>query len=57
MSKVKLAVIYYSSTGTNHQLAKWAEEGGTQAGAEVLYPAKRCSCLHRPLSITSAPGR
>lgn len=35
MSKVKLAVIYYSSTGTNHQLAKWAEEGGTQAGAEV----------------------
>lgn len=35
MANVKLAVIYYSSTGTNHQLAKWAEEGGKEAGAEV----------------------
>ncbi|MDT8861075.1 NAD(P)H:quinone oxidoreductase [Alkalihalobacillus sp. MEB130] len=35
MSNVKLAVIYYSSTGTNYQLAKWAEEGGKAAGAEV----------------------
>lgn len=35
MSNVKLAIIYYSSTGTNHQLAKWAEEGAKQAGAEV----------------------
>ncbi|RST77450.1 NAD(P)H:quinone oxidoreductase [Siminovitchia acidinfaciens] len=35
MANVKLAVIYYSSTGTNHQLAKWAEEGAKEAGAEV----------------------
>ncbi|MGJ9384421.1 NAD(P)H:quinone oxidoreductase [Salipaludibacillus sp. CF4.18] len=35
MSNVKLAVIYYSSTGTNYQLAKWAESGGKAAGAEV----------------------
>ncbi|WP_088105771.1 NAD(P)H:quinone oxidoreductase [Halalkalibacter urbisdiaboli] len=35
MSTIKLAVIYYSSTGTNYQLAKWAEEGGKAAGAEV----------------------
>lgn len=35
MSNVKLAVIYYSSTGTNYKLAKWAEEGGKEAGAEV----------------------
>jgi NAD(P)H dehydrogenase (quinone) len=35
MSNVNLAVIYYSSTGTNFQLAKWAAEGGKQAGAEV----------------------
>lgn len=35
MSTVKLAVIYYSSTGTNHQLAKWAQEGAKEAGAEV----------------------
>lgn len=35
MEKVKLAVIYYSSTGTNYQLAKWAEEGAKELGAEV----------------------
>lgn len=32
---IKLAVIYYSSTGTNYQLAQWAAEGGKQIGAEV----------------------
>ena len=35
MSQVKLAVIYYSSTGTNYQLAQWAAEGAKQAGAEA----------------------
>lgn len=35
MDKVKLAVIYYSSIGTNYQLAKWAEEAAKEAGAEV----------------------
>lgn len=35
MSNVKLAVIYYSSTGTNYELAKWAEEAGKESGAEV----------------------
>ncbi|WLD94719.1 NAD(P)H:quinone oxidoreductase [Alkalihalobacillus sp. AL-G] len=35
MSNVKLAVIYYSSTGTNYKLAKWAEEAAKEAGAEV----------------------
>ncbi|WP_047980364.1 NAD(P)H:quinone oxidoreductase [Ornithinibacillus contaminans] len=35
MHMVKLAVIYYSSTGTNYQLSKWAEEAGKEAGAEV----------------------
>ncbi|UOE96267.1 NAD(P)H:quinone oxidoreductase [Alkalihalobacillus sp. LMS39] len=35
MSNVKLAIIYYSSTGTNYQLAKWAEEGAKEVGAEV----------------------
>ncbi|MBD8067688.1 NAD(P)H:quinone oxidoreductase [Bacillus sp. PS06] len=35
MSNVNLAIIYYSSTGTNYQLSKWAEEGGKEAGAEV----------------------
>ncbi len=32
---VKVAVVYYSSTGTNYQLAKWAEESIKDAGAEV----------------------
>lgn len=35
MEKVKLAIIYYSSTGTNYQLVRWAEEGAKEAGAEV----------------------
>lgn len=35
MSDVKLAIIYYSSTGTNYQLSQWAAEGAKQAGAEV----------------------
>lgn len=35
MSGVRLAVIYYSSTGTNYKLAGWAAEGAQSAGAEV----------------------
>lgn len=33
MKNVKLAVIFYSSTGTNYQLAKWAAQAGKDAGA------------------------
>lgn len=35
MSNVKLAVIYYSSTGTNHKMAKAAANAATEVGAEV----------------------
>ncbi|MUK88643.1 NAD(P)H:quinone oxidoreductase [Ornithinibacillus sp. L9] len=35
MANVKLTIIYYSSSGTNYQLAKWAEEGAKEVGAEV----------------------
>ncbi|KWW21891.1 MULTISPECIES: NAD(P)H:quinone oxidoreductase [Peribacillus] len=35
MSNVKVAVIFYSMGGTNFQLAKWAQEGAKEAGAEV----------------------
>lgn len=35
MTKVNLAIVFYSMGGTNYQLAKWAEEGGKEAGAEV----------------------
>ncbi|MFC4875009.1 NAD(P)H:quinone oxidoreductase type IV [Negadavirga shengliensis] len=38
MEEVKLAIIYYSSTGTNYQLAKWAEEAGKNSeAAEVRF--------------------
>ena len=32
---IKLAVIYYSSTGTNYQMAQWAQEGAEELGAEA----------------------
>ncbi|CAM3790458.1 NAD(P)H:quinone oxidoreductase [Alkalicoccus chagannorensis] len=35
MAQVKVAVVYYSSTGTNHKMAVWAKEAAEQAGAEV----------------------
>ncbi|QKY71405.1 NAD(P)H:quinone oxidoreductase [Lentibacillus sp. CBA3610] len=35
MLNTKLAVIFYSMSGTNYQLAKWAEEGAKEADAEV----------------------
>jgi NAD(P)H dehydrogenase (quinone) len=35
MSTINIAVIYYSSTGTNYQLAKWAVEGAEEAGHDV----------------------
>ncbi len=35
MSKLNVAVIYYSSTGTNRRLANWAGESAKDAGAEV----------------------
>lgn len=35
MSKVKLSIIYYSQTGHNYTMAKWAKEAAENAGAEV----------------------
>lgn len=35
MENLKLAVIYYSSTGTNYQLAQWAAEAAEKVGAEA----------------------
>jgi len=32
---IRTAIIYYSSTGTNYQLAQWASESAKQAGSEV----------------------
>ncbi|MGG1633779.1 NAD(P)H:quinone oxidoreductase, type IV [Paenibacillus sp. FSL A5-0031] len=35
MTTINLAIIYYSVTGTNYQMAQWAAEGAKAAGAEV----------------------
>ena len=35
MENIKLAVIYYSSTGNNHQMAVWAKAAAENKGAEV----------------------
>ncbi len=35
MNNVKLAIIYYSMTGTNYQLAQWAAEAGRGVGGQV----------------------
>ncbi|WLR47648.1 NAD(P)H:quinone oxidoreductase [Halobacillus litoralis] len=35
MANVKLAIIYYSSTGTNYKMAQWAEEAAKEEGADV----------------------
>src|SRR5690625_3400945 len=35
MTKVNVAVVYYSMGGTNYESAKWAEEGAKELGADV----------------------
>ncbi|WP_058308067.1 NAD(P)H:quinone oxidoreductase [Gracilibacillus massiliensis] len=51
---VKVAVVYYSSTGTNYQLAKWAEESIKEAGAEVK--VVRAAETAPEAAIASNPG-
>ena len=35
MDKVKVAIIYYSSTGGNYQMVQWAKDEALKAGADV----------------------
>ncbi len=35
MKKTNLLIVYYSQTGHNYQMAKWAQEAGESVGAEV----------------------
>ncbi|SDZ48509.1 NAD(P)H dehydrogenase (quinone) [Evansella caseinilytica] len=35
MSNINTAIIYYSSTGTNYQLAEWAKAGAQELGAQT----------------------
>ena len=36
MKNVKLAIIYYSATGTNYQLSRWAEKAAKEAGVSDI---------------------
>ena len=54
MSQIKLAVIYYSSTGTNYQLAQWAAEAAKAEGAEVR--VRKVRELAPPEAIASNPA-
>jgi NAD(P)H dehydrogenase (quinone) len=54
MSNTKLAIVYYSATGINHQLAQWAKEAAESVGAEVrLVKARE---LAPEEAINSNPG-
>ncbi|MBZ2175465.1 NAD(P)H:quinone oxidoreductase [Schnuerera sp. xch1] len=53
MIDVRLAVIYYSSSGTNYQLAKWAEEAARDLNAEVR--VLKVEELASPEAINSNP--
>ena len=54
MATIKLAIIYYSSTGTNFQLANWAAEAAKEAGAEVK--VLKVPELAPPQAIDSNPA-
>lgn len=51
---VKLSIIYYSSTGTNYQMALAVKEGAEQAGAEVRL--RKVPELAPDAAIDSNPG-
>jgi len=51
---VKLAIIYYSSTGTNHQIAQAVQAGAEEAGAEVRL--RKVPELAPEAAIDSNPG-
>ncbi|SDC28809.1 NAD(P)H dehydrogenase (quinone) [Pelagirhabdus alkalitolerans] len=51
---VNLAIIYYSATGTNYQLAEWAKEAAEETGANVRL--KRVEELAPEEAIASNPA-
>ncbi|MBO3736036.1 NAD(P)H:quinone oxidoreductase [Actinoplanes flavus] len=54
MAEVKLAIIYYSSTGTVHAMARRLAEAGEKAGAEVRL--RQVPELAPPAAIASNPA-
>ncbi|WP_407272847.1 NAD(P)H:quinone oxidoreductase [Radiobacillus sp. PE A8.2] len=51
---VKLAIFYYSSTGTNYKLSQWAEDAAKEAGAEVR--VRKIKELAPPEAIAQNPS-
>jgi NAD(P)H dehydrogenase (quinone) len=54
VERVKAAIIYYSSTGTVHALARAAAEGAEKAGAHVRL--RRIAELAPPAAIDANPA-
>ena len=54
MNKVKLAIVYYSATGVNFEMVKFAQKAAEAAGAEVRL--KRVEELIPQESIDGNPG-
>ncbi|PPA72451.1 NAD(P)H:quinone oxidoreductase [Jeotgalibacillus proteolyticus] len=54
MANAKLAIIYYSSTGTNYTMARWAEEAAKEAGAEVKVLKAPETAPHEAISSNPA---
>ncbi|MFO7264448.1 MAG: NAD(P)H:quinone oxidoreductase, type IV [Bacillaceae bacterium G1] len=54
MSQIQAAIIYYSSTGTNYQLAQWAAEAAQVAGAQVR--VRKVRELAPPEAIAANPA-
>ncbi|WP_040289362.1 NAD(P)H:quinone oxidoreductase [Alicyclobacillus hesperidum] len=54
MAKVKLAIIYYSSTGTNYQMAQYAADAAREMGADVK--VLKVPELAPPEAIASNPA-
>src|SRR5512133_1091293 len=52
--KVRVAIIYYSSTGTIHRMATVAQQAAEEAGAEVRL--RRVAELAPPEAIASRPS-
>ena len=57
MNQVKVAIIYYSATGTVHALAEAAAEGAEKAGAEVRLRRVRELAPARAIEVNPAWGR
>lgn len=55
MAKVKLAIIYYSETGTNYTMGRWAEEAAERFGADVRL--RKVPYIKAPHDLETDPAK